>query len=390
MGPEAVLTQQPPDPLAIDPGLERNDINCCKSNGYFVVAGVVSSYAEESKKKPVSVRAQVRYEKRRMAVQALSKGELASDVARVMKIPRRTLFTWIARYRHGGEHALQDRQKSGRPRKAEAKVLHWLYDAITLGDPRQYQLPFCLWTLAIVRRLLKKEHGVEMSKSGVSRMLKHLGLSPQRPIYRSYKRDPEEMKKYLDKTFPGLRAKARRVGAAIYFVDEASVRSDAHRGTTWGKIGQTPAVDDSGDRFSIRLISAVSPRGDMKFSSFTGRMNGIRFVNFLKKLHADVGRPIIVIADNASYHTGGVVQRYVKQTRGQVTIGSLPRYSPELNPDEQVWNHAKARLAKLFVATKDEFKAALSSIPLSIQRSTDLILSFFQLPDTQYAAKAVF
>jgi len=346
--------------------------------------------ARKAKQKPVSVRAQVRYEKRRMAVQALSKGELASDVARVMKIPRRTLFTWIARYRHGGEHALQDRHKSGRPRKAEAKVLHWLYDAITLGEPRQYQLPFCLWTLAIVRRLLKKEHGVEMSKSGVSRMLKHLGLSPQRPIYRSYKRNPEEMKKYLDKTFPGLRAKARRVGAAIYFVDEASVRSDAHRGTTWGKIGQTPAVQDSGDRFSIGLISAVSPRGDMKFSSFTGRMNGIRFVNFLNKLRADVGRPIIVIADNASYHTGGVVKRYVKQTRGQVTIGSLPRYSPELNPDEQVWNHAKARLAKLFVATKDEFKAALSSILLSIQRSTDLILSFFQLPDTQYAAKAAF
>jgi len=323
-----------------------------------------------------------------MAVQALSDGEAASDVARVMKIPRRTLFTWVSRYRHGGEHALQDRHKSGRPRKAEAKVLQWIYDAITLGDPQQYQLPYCLWTLAIVRRLLKKVHGVEMSKSGVSRMLKHLGLSPQRPIYRSYKRDPEEMKKYLDQTFPGLRAKARRMGAAIYFVDEASVRSDAHRATTWGKIGQTPEVNDSGDRFSIRLISAVSPRGDMKFSSFTGRMNGVRFVNFLKKLHADVGRPIIVIADNASYHRGGDLQRYVKQTRGQVTVASLPRYSPELNPDEQVWNHAKARLAKLFVATKDEFKSALSSILFSIQRSTNLVRSFFQLPDTQYAADA--
>jgi len=345
---------------------------------------------KRAKKKPVSVRAQLRYEKRRMALEALSQGETASDVARVMKIPRRTLFTWVSRYRHGGEHALQDREKSGRPRKAEVKVLQWLYDAITLGDPRQYQLPFCLWTLAIVRRLLKKEHGVEMSKSGVSRMLKHLGLSPQRPIYKSYKRDPEEMKKYLDKTFPGLRAKARRMGAAIYFVDEASVRSDAHRGTTWGKIGKTPQVADSGDRFSIRLISAVSPRGDMKFSSFTGRMNGVRFVDFLKKLHADVGRPLIVIADNASYHTGGVVQRYMKKSRGQVTVANLPRYSPELNPDEQVWNHAKARLGKLFVATKDEFKAALSSILFSIQRSTDLVRSFFQLPETQYAANAIY
>jgi transposase len=180
------------------------------------------------------------------------------------------------------------------------------------------------------------------------------------------------------------------MGAAIYFVDEASVRSDAHRGTTWGKIGQTPEVADSGDRFSLRLISAVSPRGDMKFSSFTGRMNGVRFVDFLKKLHADVGRPLIVIADNASYHTGAVVQRYMKQARGQVTVANLPTYSPELNPDEQVWNHAKARLGKLFVATKDEFKAALSSILFSIQRSTDLVRSFFHLPDTQYAANAIY
>jgi transposase len=342
------------------------------------------------KQKPVSAKAQARYERRRTAIDAVNRGEELRDVARVLNIPSRTLFHWIAKYRRGGDHALQDGTKSGRPRKAEAKVLKWLYDTITMGEPRQYQLPYCLWTLALVRRLLKKEHGVEMSKSGVSRLLKHLGLTPQRPIYRSYKRDPEEMKKYLDKTFPGLRAKARRRGAAIYFVDEASVRSDSHRGTTWGKIGQTPEVEDSGDRFSIRLISAVSPRGDMKFSSFTGRMNGIRFVDFVKKLHADVGRPIIVIADNASYHTGGVVQRYVKQTRGQVTVASLPRYSPEVNPDEQVWNHAKARLAKLFVATKDEFKAALFSILLSIQRSPDLILSFFQLPDTQYAATAVY
>ena len=67
------------------------------------------------------------------------------------------------------------------------------------------------------------------------------------------------MKKYLDKTFPGLRAKARRVGTAIYFVDEASVRSDAHRGTTWGKIGQTPQAHDSGDR-SASGSSAQSAR----------------------------------------------------------------------------------------------------------------------------------
>jgi transposase len=341
-------------------------------------------------RKPVSAKAQVRYERRRTAIDALNRGEHVDDVAEVLNVPRRTLFGWISRYRHGGDHALHDSARSGRPRKADVEVLEWLYNTITMGDPRQYQLPYVLWTLGIVRKLLKQVHGIEMSKSGVSRMLKHLGLSPQRPIYKSYKQDPEEMKKYLDRTFPGLRAKARRAGAVIYFVDEAAVRSDAHRGTTWGKIGQTPEVEDSGDRFSLRLISAVSPRGDMKFTTFTGRMNSERFIDFVKKLLADTGRPIIVIADNASYHTSGLVKRYVKESHGQVTLASLPKYAPELNPDEQVWNHAKARLSKLFVATKAEFEAALFSIMMSIQRSIDLILSFFQLPDTEYAATAVF
>jgi hypothetical protein len=47
----------------------------------------------------------------------------------------------------------------------------------------------------------------------------------------------------------------------------------------------------------------------MKFQCFEGRMNGPRFIEFLKKLRADAGGPIIVIADGASYHGSGPVKR---------------------------------------------------------------------------------
>jgi transposase len=40
----------------------------------------------------------------------------------------------------------------------------------------------------------------------------------------------------------------------------------------------------------------------------------------------------------------------------------LPRYAPELNPDEQVWSHAKACLAKRFIATKDELLSQVRAI----------------------------
>ena len=75
------------------------------------------------------------------------------------------------------------------------------------------------------------------------------------------------------------------MGAVIFFVDEASVRSDAHRGLTWGKIGDTPEVKNSGGRFSLNVISAISPRGDMRFSFIEDRINSKKFIEFLKKLH---------------------------------------------------------------------------------------------------------
>jgi transposase len=348
---------------------------------YYNLSGKLLNKAKKPTSKETS-----RTEKRRTVIEAIQRGEPVTVVARVHGLPLRTVFLWLAKYRQGGWHALTEGKRSGRPAKVSGPILAWLYKAITLGDPRQYHFEFCLWTLQIIRQMLRQEHGIQLSKSAVSRLLAQLGLSPQRPLYKSYKQDPKKIQRYLQRTFPGLREEARRVGAVIYFVDEASVRSDSHRGTTWGKLGETPVVRDSGDRFGIRLISAVSPRGDMKFAAFEGRMTGARFVAFLKKLRADAGRPIIVIADNASYHTGKVVQAYCKESAGEVTVANLPAYAPELNPDEQVWNHAKGRLAKLAITTRGEMSSAVRNILRSIQATIALVLSFFQLKDTKYAA----
>ena len=336
-------------------------------------------------KKEPTTQEQRRYEKRRAVVEAIQRGEPVGVVARVFGVAVRSVFDWLAWYRQGGWQGLKEGRRSGRPRKVSGEVMQWLYRAITLGNPLQYQFEFCLWSLAIIRQMLRRDHGIELSKSAVSRLLGQMGLSPQRPLYKSYKQKPRELKRFLKETFPGLQELARRTGAVIFFVDEAAVRSDAHRGTTWGKIGETPVVRDSGDRFSLRLISAVSPRGDMKFATFEGSMTGAKFVEFIEKLRHDVKRPLIIIADNASYHRSRPLKDYVARSQDQVVVEHLPRYAPQLNPDEQVWNQAKARLGRLFVTSKKEMKHAVLNIMRSIQRRTDLVRSFFKLPDTVYA-----
>ena len=235
-------------------------------------------------------RAEKRSQKRKEVVEAvILRKEPVSLVARVFNIPRRTVFDWLACYRQGGWQALIEKNRHGRPKKVSGDDMKWLYDAITMGSPLNYKLPFCLWSLKTTRTMLHQERGILLSKSSICRLLNHLGLTPQRPLYKSYKQDPNKIKAYLDKTYPEVVVQAKKYNARIYFLDEAAFRSDAHRGTTWGKCGETPVIRDSGGRFGFKLISAVSARGDMHFEVIEEKMNSDKFISFLQKLRQDAG-----------------------------------------------------------------------------------------------------
>jgi len=63
----------------------------------------------------------------------------------------------------------------------------------------------------------------------------------------------------------------------------------------------------------------------------------------------------------------------------------LPPYSPELNPDEQVWNYAKREVSKRIIRSKEEMEKVILSVMSTIQKNAQLIRSFFRMPDTEYA-----
>ena len=79
------------------------------------------------------------------------------------------------------------------------------------------------------------------------------------------------------------------------FLNETVVRSDAHRGTTWCEKGETHIIRNSGGRFGLKLISVVSPCGDMHFQLIKEKMNSTKFIQFLKRVQKDAGYPILQI-----------------------------------------------------------------------------------------------
>lgn len=326
----------------------------------------------------------LRYEKRILAVEAVGRGESVKLVCRVMKIAKSSIYEWLARHSASGKDGLKDGKKSGRPSKLNAKMIEWLYDAITMGDPRQQQFNFGLWSLRVIRVMLYKKYGIQLHKSSICRLMKQLGITPQKPLFKAYKQNPKAVETWKNRDFPRIKKVAKKHGWNIYFTDESGFRSDYHRGTSWGKPGQTPIVKEHRGRHSINLISAINSRGRLWFSAFEGRMDSERFIEFLEKMLGDIEGKILLIADRAKFQTSKATRDFVKKNKLRLRIFYLPAYSPELNPYEQVWNQAKAKMGKKIIANKEEMKLNAKQILKNIQKKTKLIISFFHLTLTKY------
>ncbi|MBM3120033.1 MAG: IS630 family transposase [Chloroflexi bacterium] len=163
-----------------------------------------------------------------------------------------------------------------------------------------------------------------------------LGLSPQKPLWRAFQKNAERVAIWIKEEYPQIRALARRQKADIFFGYEAGVRSDFHSGKTWAIRGRTPIVSTTGARFGCNMVSAISPRGAMRFMLVEGKITGDVFVDFLKRLIHNWPRPVFLIIDGHPVHKSMAVSRFVASTEGRLRLFYLPPYSPELNPDEQV------------------------------------------------------
>ena len=200
---------------------------------------------------------------------AVESGVHPEDVAASLGMARGTVYGWLARYREGGKDALKARPVPGRPRKLTGAQMRILYTPIVGADPRQYEFEFALWTRDLVRTLIRREFKVSLSAVSVGWLLRTLGLSPQRPLWRAWQANPDAVQRSKDEQFPAIRKQAKAEGATVYFADEAGLRSDYHTGTTWAPIGQTPVVKATGARHSLNMISAVTAQGLLRFSTFT-------------------------------------------------------------------------------------------------------------------------
>ncbi|MCA1672986.1 MAG: IS630 family transposase [Actinobacteria bacterium] len=322
---------------------------------------------------------------RMRAVEQIQDGAHPDDVAGILGLCRSTVLGWVASFRLGGVEALRAKPIPGRPPKLSMAQMRTLYTLINGSNPLQFQLEFALWTRDLVRQVIERKFAVELSVMSVGRILRKLGMSPQRPLVRATQQDPERVRRWKEEEFPAIRADAARTGATVYFQDEAGIRSDYHAGTTWAPVGQTPVVRSTGARHSINMISAITAKGAMFFSTFTGKLNSEMFIGFCRDLLHDDAGTVYLIVDGHPVHRSKETAEFVASTDGRLRLFFLPPYSPELNPDEWVWKNVKHdRIGKGVITSAEDLTHKAESALLRLKHMPDKIRAFFGDPDLRY------
>ena len=311
------------------------------------------------------------------AVEAVERGLAVGQVADTFGIDRTTLFRWVTRYSEGGLNGLERRQVSGRPRLLEDLDKAALWE-IVVKPATAFGFETDLWTVGRLHRVVQEEYATTISHDTIWRRLRDAGLTYQKPERQYFEMDEEIREEWMQTEAPRICKTVKKHRALLYFQDEANVSLTAFLGKTWAPRGLTPRQKVTGKRGGVAAISAINGSGRLLFKLHEKRISSEEVIAFLgQMLKYHKKRHLVVVMDQAPPHTSKKTMGYIG-SQARLHVFHLPKYSPDWNPDEKVWNHLKHQELKGHQAkTKAELKEMTQNKLANMSRNPSLLRGIF-------------
>jgi transposase len=313
------------------------------------------------------------------ALELHQQGWIQRDIAAALGATESAVSQWLASARHGGREVLfAHTDRRGADPKLTPEQVRRIPDYLWHGA-EAYGFRGDVWTCGRVVGVLHEEFGVTYSKSQVSRLLKHLGWTPQVPITRAIQRDEEAIARWRVESWPALKEKARRERRVLVFVDESGFYLLPGVVKTYGPRGRTPVVDEWQTRDHLSVMGGVTPQGRVFTLVRPQPLNGLHTIAFLVHLGRLAGDRLLVIWDGSPIHRRAEVSAFVAEARGKIHVEPLPSYAPDLNPVEWMWRHLKdVELANVSCLDLDELHQDLHLALGRLRQRLSLVQSFFE------------
>ena len=279
-------------------------------------------------------------ELRHKAISALKRGMSVAETAKAFGMHRATVYRWQLRVQKEGRRGLRRRPGSGRPRSA-IRLSQKDIKQLTKTSALEFGFESDLWTCQRLQTVLHSKFQIKISHVTLWRRLREANLTYKKPERKYIQASKKERAYWKTVVVPQIRRTARENNAIIYCQDEANISLTPVIGKTWSPRGKPVTQEVTGKRGGVAAISAISGRGDLIFQLLNKRIASAEVIYFLgQMLKHHPRRHLVVVMDRGSPHVSKMTIEYIKSQK-RLHVFNFPRYSPDWNPDEKVWNHLK-------------------------------------------------
>lgn len=132
--------------------------------------------------------------------------------------------------------------------------------------------------------------------------------------------------------------------------DECKLQKEPNPFFRWNVKGQTPIVKILQGKDAVSFyggLSLGSKKEIVHLASWQNSEETCRFLEEVKRKYQDSNKPVLLIWDGASYHKSGMIREWCEDNPGVVELLRFPAYSPNLNPQENVWKALRQNLSKV-------------------------------------------
>ena len=254
---------------------------------------------------------------------------------------------WMARYRKTGNVA-PSKIGGYKPKTLRGEHASWLVARCQESD----------FTISQLVEELQSLRGLKVDRRSVWEFLHAEGLShkktaaAQEQDRKDVKRRREQWRKHQGRIDP----------KRLVFIDETWTKTNMAPLRGWGPRGSRVKGSAPFGRWkTMTFIAALRRDGIAAPCLFDGPINGEVFLAWVRQVLVPTLKPgEIVIMDNLGSHRGKAVRGAIRAAGAKLLF--LPKYSPDLNPIEQVFAKLKHLLRKAQARSYDAVLAAIGAL----------------------------
>jgi transposase len=295
--------------------------------------------------KPSSTKNEVR---RAQAILLLDNKIVHADISEITGFGRSQIFELRKRYIKDGTTALFDK-RIGKPKELlTAKQRTELIETVKTKSPKDC-IGGCAqeyWTTGLLGRHIKDKYKAEYkSRTSLYLLFRKATFTYHKPGLVSERQEPQEIKKWQQKTRPKVAKAWNEADTVILTEDEMHLSNQTTTQKIWLPQGDYPRIEVARKHEARSIYGFLNIKTGKQHAFKTKWQNMYITASILKKIRKIYPtQKILLIWDQAGWHRGSVVQEFIKAD-GNIETLYFPTAAPEENPQEHVWKAGRSQIS---------------------------------------------